>query len=278
MIASYDGLEEKASQKAATRDMSALNQAVRTFKVLNRKLPNNVESLLSNDVATISTITDDDNVTTTLGSTTTEATLLSTELQALIAPAALTQTQFDNLIAAGITKVRYLDVLGDDETVSNLNIDGIDGNNAASVGAISTIDIPGHAFETPLAGSGNNRGRGFVFDLENATFGSSNQEFAIWGGQNPSSPTDQYDNLKVGAPADSVLVAFGLGNSSTIVKGDFSAKISHAPFYTNVDKEKYNHYIMLVDVTQNPAKLITIVNSLGNSIDEEFSESTEQKN
>ncbi|NQZ59019.1 MAG: prepilin-type N-terminal cleavage/methylation domain-containing protein [Lentisphaeraceae bacterium] len=282
MIASYDGLEESAGHKAMTRDMAALNQAVRTFKVLNQTMPNNVESLLRNNVASIGSLTGDDNVTTSLGSTTAVASFLPAELKALITPRDLTQAQLDNLIASGITQVRYLDVLGDDETVSNLSIASIEGGNATGVGTISTIDIPGHAFETPSADAASNRGRGFVLDFTGVTVSNTSPVFAIWGNQTTggagnSAPTSIYENTKVGAKATDVLVAFGIGHSATMVKGDFQGKISYPPFHTGLGKAEYNHYIMLVNVSVTPAKLVTIINAAGNTIDDEFSESKEQK-
>ena len=281
MIASYDGLEECAGHKAMTRDMAAINQAVRTFKVLNQKMPDNLESLLSNNVGAPtapSTTNGDDNIVIALGDTTTEATFLNTALSDIITVNQLTEVQFNKLIAAGITKVRYLDVKGDANTATNLlTISAITGTGAATVGPMSTIDIPGHAFETPLSVTDSNRGRGFVFDLAKATFTGSEQRFAIWGAQIPDTPVNIYENTKVGAKATDVLVAFGIGNSATIIKGDFEGKISYPPFHTSLGKAEYNHYIMLVNVSGAKAKIVTIINAAGNTIDDEFSESKEQK-
>ena len=53
--------------------------------------------------------------------------------------------------------------------------------------------------------------------------------------------------------------------------------LQHAPYYGNVAKHQYNHYIALIDVASSPAKLVAILDSRGDFLDEEFAEATGQK-
>ena len=278
MIAAYDGLEEDAAQGAATRDIAALDQAFRTFKVVEKGLPNNLESLLAADVsgATI-TMSGTDNVVAELSAAPTLTSGLASKVAGKFGVRALTADQLDNLRDSGLTLVRYIDAQGDDETESDLDINAADGTAATAVGPMSQIDIPQHMFESPRPGNGRDRGRGFVLDLADAGFDATNVQFAVWDDQDPAAPVDNYNNVKVGAPANAVLVGFGIGNASTLITSGSEAGLAHAPYYANVAKEKYNHYIALIDVNQSPAKLVAIVDSRGDFLDEEYAEHTDQK-
>jgi hypothetical protein len=207
---------------------------------------------------------------------------------------ALTTTQVNNLIAAGITKVRFLDsaslaelAIGQDSHA--LLIPDAD-DDPTYTGAIADIDIPQLAFNAPRPGatttSPKNRGRGFEYTLQANV---ANQEFAVWGGQDPADPEADYDNTKLGADPKAVLVAFGIGPDSTIVDGkkDLDAghdtslgeagKLGSAPYYGDVAKSTYNSYVMLVDVQQNPAKFVCVVDARGDFLAEEFAEQSGQK-
>ena len=192
----------------------------------------------------------------------------------------LTAAQAESLVEAGITKVRYTHADADDEIASTLSGIFTAGNEATpNVGPLSEISIPQHAFEAPRAGANRNRGRGFVLQ-----FGadSTNVPAAIW-----DAGTGGYNNIKVGANPNAVLVGLGIGNANTLVDssgnaGDQSAAVGSislatAPFYGDVAKNSYQHYIALFDVSQSPAVFVAIVDSRGDFLDEEFAESTGQK-
>ena len=105
----------------------------------------------------------------------------------------------------------------------------------------------------------------------------TNQEFAVWGGQNPTTPTANFNNTAVGGEATGVLVAFGIGKESSVVgggsNGGNTARLASAPFYKAFsDPYIYNHYIMLVDVAQSPAEFVAIIDPNGNTIDDGVSE------
>ena len=206
----------------------------------------------------------------------------------------LSTTQVNNLIAAGITTARFLDSaslaeIADDEDSNELVIPDAE-NDPTYTGAIADIDIPQLAFNAPRPGatetSPRNRGRGFEYTLQEDV---ASQQFAVWGGQTPSDPQADYDNTKLGADPKAVLVAFGIGPDSTIVDGkkdldsghDTSlgeaGKLGSAPYYGDVAKSTYNSYIMLVDVEQNPAKFVCVVDARGDFLAEEFAEQSGQK-
>ena len=192
----------------------------------------------------------------------------------------LTAAQAESLVEAGITKLRYTHADADDETANTLSGIFTAGNEAdPNVGPLSEISIPQHAFEAPRAGTDRNRGRGFVLQ-----FGadSTSVPAAIW-----EAGTGGYNNIKVGANPGAVLVGLGIGNANTLVDssgnaGDQSAAVGSislatAPFYGDVAKNSYQHYIALFDVSQSPAVFVAIVDSRGDFLDEEFAESTGQK-
>jgi prepilin-type N-terminal cleavage/methylation domain-containing protein len=307
MIAAYDGLEENASQASSTRDIAALDQAMRTFKVQEGSLPNNLESLIAAVPTTpaYSVTRLDSSVTAVTAPV--AAAVLGSKLAGKFTVTTITGDQAANLAEAGITEIRYIDVAGNDGLEADLNILAADGNDATNVGDIADIDIPAHAFEAPRPGNRRNRGRGFYLDMGptitqatadskdlaiadvalgdsngiidsaeaqlafDAAFTTASIPVAVWNAGGG------YNNVKVGAAADAVLVAFGIGNSSSLVSGTSDVGLAHAPYYANVAKNHYNHYIALVDVNQKPAKLVAIVDSRGDFLDEEYAESTDQK-
>jgi prepilin-type N-terminal cleavage/methylation domain-containing protein len=293
LIAAYDGLNSQAAKSAATHTLGGLDQVVREFVVLEKKLPNNLETLLAADPTTPTfNTTLQDNIAVGLDAAPIEPSVspgpgidpfIGSSLGPKIAPAALTAQQLTNLRNAGVTLVRYLDVLGTDETAGTLEILAV-GGGAATDGAFSAIDIPTQAFSAPRPGAGRNRGRGFAVDLADPALVTTNLQFAVWGGQTPSAPTELYDNIKVGANPTAVLVVFGVGPDSSIVNkngntdgGVGNARLANAPIYADVLKNQYAHYSILVDVSQNPARLIATIDARGDFLDEEYAESTGQK-
>ena len=290
LITAYDGLTAQAAKATATHSIAGVTNSVRAYNVTEKALPNNVESLLAVTPTTVSF--DDtlfDNVATAVAADAAKAGLLGSKLAGKFGIRNLTATQLDNLTDAGIDTVRYIDLLGNDEATADLTIENASGTAAAGVGAISQIDIPQLAFGVPRNGSGRNRGRGFAYDISAAA--ATAVEFMVWDNVDPTAPNADptlggggFDNVKVGADADAVLVGFGIGNDSTIVGVDSNkdggvgnVRLNSAPFYGDVGKNEYSHYIMLVDVEQSPAKLIAVVDARGDFLVEEFAEANGQK-
>ena len=182
--------------------------------------------------------------------------------------------------------MRYLDSAS--LAGGKLVIPDADGQPTQPIGAIADIDIPQLGFNVPRPGDKKNRGRAFEIAVDSSS--TTVQQFAVWGGQSASSPTADYDNTKVGADPLAVLVAFGIGPDSTLVSGGKTdpnaandktlgdaGKIASAPFYGDVAKSTYPSYVMLVDVQQNPAKFVAVVDARGDFLAEEFAEQSGQK-
>ena len=316
MIAAYDGLEEDAAQGAATRDIAALDQAFRTYKVVERSLPNNLETLLAATPTAFNYVSAELDTAATAMTGVVNAAFIPSKLQGKYDIRTLTDQQLANLADAGITKFRYLDAAGNDTVDSDLTIVAADGTAATAVGSIEEIDIPAHAYEAPRPGNGRDRGRGFYADYSglvdaaeaaeagqanpsdpdttdidgdgdvaetqgeaayDAVFSAGNLQLAVWDDQDPAAPVEKYNNVKIGAEPAAVLVLLGIGNASTLVGANSEVGLAHAPYYANVAKNEYNHYIAAIDVNQSPAKLVAILDTRGDFLDEEYAESIDQK-
>ena len=288
-IGSFDGLEGQASTGAATGSLASIDQTVRTFKVTEGALPSNLESLMSATPGTF-TGTGVDAVSDAAG-TPAATSMLTTKLTGKFTATDLTDQQLANLIDAGVLRMRYTEALSEVTGPFPLTLATPDaeGGTAIISGPISDIDIPQHAFEAPRPGgapSGRNRGRGFQFDLPNparAADGDAATPTALSGTELMVWNSTGYNNIKVGGDADSVLVGFGIGAASDVVGSGKFTNLAHAPYYGKTAKNEYNHYVMLVDVgpatatSASEARLVAMVDSRGDFLDEEFAESTGQK-
>jgi prepilin-type N-terminal cleavage/methylation domain-containing protein len=174
MIAAYEGLESQAARGVATRDIAAVDQAFRTYKVTEGELPNNLETLLSATPGTAGgTLYDasiSDNVEKTSVSAVAKANFLP-KISGKFGISTLSTSEIRSLVAAGITTFRFLDTNAVDDDITTVpsiravgNKEFDNGTNDEEMGKFSEISIPQHAFEVPR-GLGNNRGRGFAFDL-----------------------------------------------------------------------------------------------------------------
>ena len=274
IIAAYDGLDTKAADGVATNDVNAIDSAMRGYKMTQKNLPSNLESLLDNNATPFTYVAAEaDSSVTALGANSNEPSFLHPSLSAAMAPATLTLNEINRLRLAGINKIRYMQTTGADEAVSAITLADSTGVALASTvtteGFLSTIDMPSHAFEAPV--NGLNRGRGFYLSL--GAFGAAvptNFSVEIW-----TPGTNNVNNLRVGAMAGAKLVALGIGPSSDLVKSSANLKMLGAsPTYGGNARGIYNNYIALIDVdvtntTANvgrPARLVAIVDSQGRPI------------
>ncbi len=267
IITSYGGLEDKAAKGTATHSIAAVTEAFLVYQSTEGGIPNNLESMAA-ATPTGNTYSDVlvDNVATG-GSGYAKAALLGTKIADKFTLTALTNAQEANLVSAGVDKIRYLDLAGNGEAGGALTIKCV-GDLACQVGALSAISIPQHAFAVPR-GTDKNRGRGFALTLS----GTVAPEVMVW-----NAGTDGYNNVKVGGQADAILVGLGLGNESNLIGDGVFVNLQNAPYYGNVAKNEYCHYVALIDVNSSPARLVAVVDSRGDFLDEEFAEFTGQKN
>jgi prepilin-type N-terminal cleavage/methylation domain-containing protein len=263
IISNYGGLEDKAAKGTATHTIAAVEEAFRLFEATEGVLPDNLETMLAATPDTPTYVpTELDNAAVGTTGTAEKASFLGSKIAGKFT---IVETNPAALVAAGITRVRYLDLKGNG-TGGTLDIKDADGDET-SVGDMAAITIPQHAFEAPRPGD-KNRGRGYYVNLVAGT----NVPLAIW-----NAGTNGYNNVKVGAKPTAVLVCLGLGNASTLIGDGVFTNLGHAPFYGNVAKHEYNHYIALIDISGSTGKIIAVLDSRGDFLDEEFAEATGQK-
>ena len=266
MIAAYDGVEDKAAHGAATRDVAALDQSIRNYKATKRALPDHLESLCSATPGTAIAMDADAAIERRAGATGAAlATFLNPELPETITVDALTKDEVKALSAAGLNNIRFLSQAADVAGLSSAapGVKAADGTAASNVGDILAIDLPTHAFEAPIPGTGHNRGRGFALDVESIDVtglgtADSTLELPVW-----NAGTGGYENVKVGAKATARLVALGVGPGSSLVRGDAVLKLAGAPRFGGSAPNEYQNYIALIDVSQSPARLVTVIDSHG---------------
>ena len=307
VITAYDGLVSQSQKAAATNTIGSLTNSVRQFRVTEGKYPDNVESLMAAAPAAAATWQDPANAglkngdslvqasgvdfttvatidTTNAakdGTNTGKAAILGSKIGGKFTVTTLDADQTEALANAGITKFRFIHTVGNSAAggaMTNIK-DQSGANTDPAIGELSAITIPQHAFEAPREGSSRNRGRGFVVEFDKDT---TNLPAMVW-----NSGVAGYNNVKVTADANAVLVGVGIGNASDLVSptGNSSdvgsavgaIRLATAPFYGDVAKNEYQHYVALYDVAQDPAVLAAIVDARGDFLDEEFAESTGQK-
>ena len=260
IITNYGGLEDKTATGTSSHTMSAIENAFTVYQTTEGALPNNLETLIAATPDTPNFIlaeTDNAAADATAGVL---AGHLSHSLEGK-----LTVTEFDPepLLDAGITRIRYMDLIGNAATEGDkvLAIKGADGANT-KVANLAEIDIPGHAFEVPLSGDGN-RGRGYYVNLVAGT----EVPLARW-----NAGDDGYNNVLVGAERTSVLIALGLGDSSSLIGNGIFTNLNSTPYHGGMGRAEYNHFVALIDISVKPAKLVSIVCPRGHCNVEEYSE------
>jgi prepilin-type N-terminal cleavage/methylation domain-containing protein len=190
----------------------------------------------------------------------------------LTAASAAVAESLDN---AGIDTLRYgVTAACDnvDTTVETVAIGTVSG--PLGEGLLQDVDIPNQAFEDPRpnnATSWKNRSRGFSAPL------AESAPLMVW-----KAGTNGYNNVKVGADSDDILIGFGVGEASDIVGGAAEQPLSKAPFYGQVAKDKWSHYIVLVNVgsatdPENKAFVQAVLDARGDFLDEEIAEFQGQK-
>lgn len=270
LIVAYDGLEKRSALAEASHGIAATDNAVRSFTTLRGVAPNKLDSLLA------AVPGDGTQSPAAITNPAVEVAILSGSLAGKIAPAALTAAQRVSLANAGITTLRYIDAAGNVTgagpfALTTLAADG----TAASVGDITKADIPVRIFDVPREGAGKNRGRGYSHTL------ADGDTVSVW-----SPGAGGINNTKLGAAATDVLIAFGLGNNSTITQIDPTARgdahLSTVPTYPDVSKQEYSRYVLLCNVgplgSEFPkARLQAMVDAKGDFLDEELAEASGQK-
>jgi prepilin-type N-terminal cleavage/methylation domain-containing protein len=269
ILVSYDGLEEKAAQGQAAHTLGTLDSTLRTFKVLNKSFPDEFDSLLVADTTGTETLS-----ASVSNTTATPLVSMPPKLQGKLSPHQLTAGGLAALNAAGITELRYIG--------STLVAGGVTGN--AEAGA-----IPTRAFDN--TGRGRGIGRTLIVGDHVAIVEGHDALPFVGPGSGDSSRLRDIGGL----PEDRahVVVAVGIGNNSTLIDktGDRTGGLSEAPTYSNLPKDQYGRYIalfylgssesttLIADVDYlSEAKLLAVIDTKGDWLDEEIAEFTGQKN
>lgn len=267
VIVGYDGLISRSARGTSANTLATLTQAIRSYEVLERRLPDNLETLVHVSVAGGSTSFNTsrlDNEATAYGLTTQPGltALLHPELAARLEIVQLTETQKNNLRMAGIDRLRYLDRRGEGEG-GPLDLRAGD-QSSATVGPLELIEVPQFAFDTPEPGAGRNRGRGFALRLSQ-TNDSFRPHLARW-----SPGVGGYENVRLGGQPDSTLVLLGIGRNSSLVAAQpgQTARLETTPFLSDVGRHAYGHFLMVLDVDQRPARLVTLIDPRGETLAE----------
>ena len=208
------------------------------------------------------------------------------------------------LTNAGIRELRFIDDAGDHSTANGASIivSSVSGLAGQTIGRTADVLNPSQIFEQPLDNTDPtlainfiNLGRGFTFPIiqdstnntvsilsnqqgnavNPASFASAGMVLATW---NPGPLGAQ--NVLVGANATDILVAFGVGNNSTLINSqvvstdvnssDTSVGLGEAPAYGAPIRATYSRYIALfkvgelVDVNSQPSLDLLSAGSGGN--------------
>ncbi len=284
LLAAYDRLDERAAKGVSAHTIAAADSAVRAHITYTRQAPNFLDALVAVDPpAGAGTNPDvpvvDPNaekvailpVPNIAGGKTVLTTLSAAQAAALA--------------NAGLTHLRYVDIAGNDPadpapgsggtvTLSIPNSDGL----PAVVGPLLQIDIPHRIHEAPRPGNNRNRGRGFQGTL---TDGSPVLQ---WNANVSGGGTGGYDNTKIGANPDDVVLVFGMGNDASNVGPGGEVQLASAPvFGGNRQTYEYGRYLLLFNVgpptaTFPTARLQAVMNTQGDFVDEMILEYFGQKN
>ncbi len=258
LLVAYDGLDTDAAEAQATFNMAAIDKAVRTYRTINKAFPDNLDALVTNNTTLPAFFA---GLPAKLQGSDADVTSDATAGDdGKLAFYALTVNGAAALSNAGITTLRYID----------------DANNL-------TTDIPNRAFDDPDRGHGV--GVAVASGIQVAIIETVNH------GEDATETKPRLRDI-AGLPAgkEHIVVAFGLGNNSSMVAGP-AANLSEAPWYTKVAKDEYGRFLLLfhlgsdTDATAGvsedeifeTARFLGVLDTRGDWIDEEFAEFTNQK-
>lgn len=265
LIAAYDGLEAQAGAGTSANSMASVDQAVRTFVTVVKQAPNGLDSLVA--------ATGTSSATATAAPTTGSLLLSLDHLADHVQVAALTAAQSAALVEAGIDTLYYLDA-----------------TQNTAVGGVGTSRAPNRIFDPTVLGTG---GYGFP-----GTFGSTDTPAVVrWlpdldTSTTPPTPDatsgNGLHNRLVGAGPTDVLVAFGLGNNSSMIGTNdpsvaSSVTLAQAPFQVDQHRDEYGRFILLFNLgpvasPYSKARFQAVINSHGQVIDQKISEYIYQSN
>ena len=260
IITNYGGLTTKAATGTSVHSMQAIKNAFNVYASTESALPGQLDSLLA---GTPTTPEGGDEAPDTHAEGVTAGEKLAILSTGLASKLQVATVNPERLIEAGIAELRYVDKKGNEATdgAKTLDIFAPNGTDKAIVGNIAEMEIPGDAFEMPEATDGNN-GRGFHITLNTA---GNAVPMAQW-----IPGVNGVNNIAVGGEADSVLIAFGVGDLCSLCGDGMFTNLTDAPFHGATGRGVYNRYIVLIDINQDPAKFVGVVCPNGDETDAEY--------
>lgn len=242
--------DRKGAAAAHVAMMDELSKGIQTFRVLNAgQYPNNFDSLLRNGT----------NVLT--GAT--ASGILNSALSGNLALLTLNAADVTALDEVGINTTRVIDSTGIP--------DGATTAECATGAQIQTLLLtkagnltPQNIFRPVTA-----NGCGFATDTPIIATGAA----YFWG----DGSATNLANLRVNAPQDARLVAFGVGPDSSLFNPSLIGALSNTPVYRHVANTEYNRFIVLWNTgsAAKPAGQATfqaIIDGAGDTKDEELGE------
>jgi len=328
MISSFAGNEEKAARGVATQSIAGIENSIRIFVNTTDRLPSNLESLVcapydaAGDVTTAAwaaTAEEDPKDAAALLATSVEAAVgasaaattaykfggtsnvsgigggMSKKLAEKFVGTALTAAEETEFTDRGMLTLRYAiaEACDDDDTTTAAlaDVNGTTGPFGDTTNTLADIDIPNQAFADPRPNDATTfkfRGVGFEGNV------AEDAPVLMW--YKGSDVTDAagavtangYNNVKIGAGAHDRILAFGIGGDSDLVGPN--AVFGKAPFYGQVGKDKYAHYIGLFNTgtythngtawvapTSSSVNIQAVIDARGDFLDEEIAEFSGQK-
>lgn len=269
--------DARASAAAHVAMMDELNKGIRTFRVLNKNtLPTNFDSLVQTTAATD-------------GSTgAARLTVSAIEDVALID---LQADAAETLNAGGINALRYVNV--------DATFDPADAGNCADVEALigsrGNAVVAGNIFMSPTA-----NGCGYTFAIEDQDAVTDGFQFtaipkvAIWTGGyervlgqagqtfDTTAPTTDGSAFTAGVVGAPVLMAVGMGPSSSLFNANDLGGMTSVPVYRHVSETQYNRFVGLFNIgtlltattweTSDQVVLTAIIDGAGDTKEEELGE------
>ncbi len=273
--------DARASAAAHVAMMDELNKGIRTFRVLNKNAyPNNFDSLLGSDVATDGNAS---NAAYPAGS------LIAVED---IGTVALTADAVGILSDIGITSMQYLDY-GKSTDFAESGTASV--SECVSANILGTISSRGNAVVSNNIFMGTNaNGCGTPVTLAagdnvavwsggyERVMGAAGVAFDTAGAPNPSAPGAA---LGAGTTAANtpVLMAVGLGPSSTLFNANDLGGMTTVPVYRHVSEQQYGRFIALFEIgtftdadaaysAADQVNLVAIIDGAGDTKEEELGE------
>ncbi len=297
---SMSGQEEHAGQGVAMHTMQTLENAQREFSIIEKKLPDNLESMLCTNAAATTTNgmtvgitanpedpdTQDNVLINTAAGTGDGSTITITDARIFgglsdagligggmansfaskVIAVDLPTEGVDLLFQAGITSLQFADALGCDDLDSTVSI-----SDESNDVALDEYPLVNTAFDAPGSGGGF----GLPVTLDPAA----------------TAPVVMFEEPgDIGGTDGDIIVLLGIGNSSQLVTdGGYLAK---SPRDGNVAGDKYGHYALALrlgndadtdadgDFTTTPAdvtwleepELLAVVDADGDYYEEEIAE------